>query len=287
MSEAGWKNPVKWNKQAEINGVRPRVFCASLADVFEDWDGPMISGGQSPVYIGKDYRASHGGNPRLTMEDVRRRLFALIDATPNLDWLLLTKRPENIRGMWPFTPGISGNHPANSLEEAESVPYRPNVWLGTTVENQEQADKRIPELLKCRCLSPCLFLSCEPLLGPVDLDKSWRIHRPDGYRLNSNQYHAKCPTKGIDWLISGGESGPNARPSHPDWFRSLRDQCRAACVPFHFKQWGKWSPEQGLVSKSPAHFDGIGDMYPVGKKKAGRLLDGTEHNEFPVNNREG
>jgi protein gp37 len=171
------------------------------------------------------------------LDRMRRRLFALIDATSNLDWLLLTKRPENILSMWPDC----------AIEPCETLHSdgRKNVWLGTSVENQEYADKRIPALIQCRDLSPVLFLSCEPLLGSLDL----------------NFVRDNPP---IDWVIVGGESGPNARPSHPDWFRSIRDQCSAAGVPFHFKQWGEFDEHQKRV----------------GKKAAGRLLDGEEHGHF-------
>lgn len=236
-SEANWNKPLKWNREAEKAGTRPRVFCASLADVFEDWQGPILD------HNGVTQSRIEGAcEVMLTMDDVRKRLFALIDATPNLDWLLLTKRPENIRRMWAYKriEPYELLRPKDSLYSydrfKEHDPVRKNVWLGTTCENQEYADKRIPELLKCRDLSPVLFLSIEPMLGPIDLNQSWKLHRGDGWRLNRNQYAAECPTRGIGWIIAGGESGPNARPSHPDWFRSIRDQCQAARVPFFVKQ---------------------------------------------------
>jgi len=220
-----------------------------------------------------------------TMDDVRRRLFALIDATPNLDWLLLTKRPENIKSMW-WGDLVTGFRPKS----------RENVWIGTSVENQEYANKRIPELLKCRDLSPVLFLSCEPLLGPVDLSQipihGYNLPHLDVLRGGSwtgspwgfvNSHNAPR----IDWVITGGESGPNARPSHPDWFRSLRDQCSAAGVAFHHKQGGEWGPIETAnpVQENNAMYhvcDGGERLYRVGKKAAGRLLDGVEHNEFPT-----
>jgi protein gp37 len=343
-ADSGWKKPLKWNKQANLmvecdecrhryilpegmeesfcskcgnptaDTVRPRVFCASLADVFEDWDGPIHNhkGEQlfwSHARMPHESRwhwitASHcaGNEEPVSMSDVRRRLFELIDATPNLDWLLLTKRPENIEKMWPtwpkgFPSDGSGGHGSGSR-------YLKNVWLGTTVENQEQADKRIPELLKCLDLSPVLFLSCEPLLGPVDLNQSWKLHRGDGFRLNRNQYHGECPTRGIDWVIVGGESGKDARPMHHVWAESLRDQCQAASVPFFFKQWGEWIPgtnfgrDEGNYnetdigvfpeSKYETHLWDEDDRQheelvsvKVGKKRAGRLLDGKEHSQFP------
>jgi len=259
-------------------------------DIFEDvnWDGPMVNHKGEKLFIHRDgwsrqQRSAPASPPRssLNMNDVRVRLFKLIDATPHLDWLLLTKRPENIRRFW-FGDEYSS-------DPKMAFPARKNVWIGTTVENQEQANKRIPELLRCHDLSPCLFLSCEPLLGPVELipritDEGFENHQG----IN------------VDWVIAGGESGPNARPSHPDWYRSLRDQCEAAGVPFHFKQWGEWLPLIGhreLMDLGPGTRKwrgidtdgkkvkaGLGrdsTMVRVGKKKAGRLLDGVEHNGMP------
>ena len=307
LSDTGWKGPLKWNRDYEeqlsqFRGgfgefpQRPRVFCASLADAFEDWDGPMISGGKSPVYLGKDYRASHSESARLTMSDVRRRLFELIDETPHLDWLLLTKRPENIRKMW------LGQADRNQYQRPGVIRKftRRNVWLGTTVENQEQAEKRIPELLKCRDLSPVLFLSCEPLLGPLSFqyvarERSVEDSNPGSFndwtKLFGNWLTGSRATSmvsgidddpSIDWVIAGGESGPNARPSHPDWFRSLRDQCADAGVPFHFKQWGEWASVSEVAGAGVHHsFENGATVRRVGKKKAGRLLDGVEHNGTP------
>lgn len=315
-AEKYWREPLKWNENAKKLGTRHRVFCASLADVFESWDGPIHNHKDEQLYSAwhhaqPDWVASSSpceGDP-LTIDDVRQRLFELIDATPYLDWLVLTKRPENILKMWPtwpkgFPSDGSGGHGSGSR-------YLKNVWLGTTVENQEQADKRIPELLKCRDLTPVLFLSCEPLLGPVDLNQSWKLHRGDGFRLNRNQYHAECPTRGIDWVIVGGESGKEARPMNPVWAESLRDQCNAARVPFFFKQWGEWMEginfgrDEGNYnetaigvfpeSKYETHIWTDGDEYDegdrnpeeavsvkVGKKLAGRLLDGELFSQFPI-----
>ena len=179
-SAANWRKPIIWNRKAAAEGVRRRVFCASLADVFED-------------------------NPQV--ETWRAELFGMIEQTSSLDWLLLTKRPENVNEMVPGRWRTVGRWPAN-------------VWVGTTIENQAAADKRIPELLSVPTLVH--FLSCEPLLGPVSL----------AGHLGA-----------IEWVIAGGESGPQARPMNPDWVRRLRDQCVAAGVPFHFKQWGGLTPK--------------------------------------------
>lgn len=238
LSDSGWRQPLKWNREAEKNGIRPRVFCASLADVFEDWDGPIYDHKGHQLFTINDPEYPEC-RPAETA-DLRRDLFWLIDATPHLDWLLLTKWPENVLRMCTGHNGgpllkcihcgvvgrmadwdCGGADPGKLFCIGEPE-YRHNVWLGTSVENQEWADKRIPELLKCRDLSPVLFLSCEPLLGHIFLVDG----NPD-YRLEQ-----------VDWVIAGGESGPHARPMHPDWARSLRDQCVAAGVPFFMKQMG-------------------------------------------------
>lgn len=264
-SEANWRQPVKWNKRAEAEGKRYRVFCASLADVFDNQAKP-------------EWRAD---------------LFALIRATPHLDWLLLTKRPQNIAKMLPPDWGEG----------------YPNVWLGTTVENQQEADRRIPHLLAVP--ARVRFLSCEPLLGPVDLGRVKGEGRApfityhdalEGACHDGEYYYVDDPRSGprLDWIIVGGESGPKARPMHPDWARSIRDQCAAAGVAFHFKQWGEWARCGDWYAEHPVSLPlltSIGHAWTdrpelvgphaewlarVGKKAAGRLLDGVEHNGLPV-----
>ncbi len=200
------------------------------------------------------------GRP-LTLDDVRKRLFQLIDATPSLDWLLLTKRPENIRRMWR----------SFDWQTPSDVPFRQNVWLGTSVENQEYADSRVPKLLDCRQLASVLFLSCEPLVGPVDLTMVATNPPYEGIDALGGQCfdYVAQETRGnakLDWIITGGESGQDARPCDPQWFRSLRDQCEAAGTPFHFKQWGEFDSGQERI----------------GKKNAGRLLDGRTHDGLPL-----
>ena len=235
MSAAYWQQPYKWNKAAQQAGERARVFCGSMSDVFED-------------------------HP--TNADARERLWPLIDATPWLDWLLLTKRPENISRMLP----------AAWLETPQA-----NVWLGTSVEDQQRADERIPHLL--RVPAAVRFLSCEPLLGPVNI----RDFVTDGAG------HWRTPTKERRWVIAGGESGHGARPMNPNWARSLRQQCEAAGVSFFFKQWGEELPkgqgdhgldERGLYRRES--FISGHAYYRVGKHAAGRLLDGVEWNELPI-----
>jgi protein gp37 len=150
----------------------------------------------------------------------------------------------------------------------------PNVWLGVSVEDQKTADERIPLLLQTP--AAVRWLSVEPLLGPIELQAPWSAINPE------------YPEHGIHWVVVGGESGPGARPMHPDWARSIRDECVAAGVPFFFKQWGEWepfslAPPPDTPTIDPAWHDWRqGDFSArVGKKAAGRLLDGREWNEYP------
>lgn len=228
-SLANWKKPLKWNREAAKAGKRARVFCASLADVFEI-------------------------HPSQDLDEWRHDLFMLIQQTPHLDWLLLTKRPENVM---PY------------LRHGWGTDLPDNVWLGTSVENQQAAFKRIPELLKVP--AAVRFLSMEPLLGQVHLDLMDGVFFDSGMPFDWQ----RLDPPGIHWVIVGGESGPNARSIHPDWVRDIREQCVGAGVPFFFKQWGQWvhDPEDWNAA--------AGLMRRVGKKAAGRLLDGVEWNQFP------
>ena len=249
-----WNQPARWNRAAEAAGERRRVFVASLADVFED----------KP-----DQRAE--------MDEWRDMLFHFPHLYSDLDWLFLTKRPENVMSMV---------HPL-WLERG----FPPNVWIGTSVENQKYADERIPELLKIP--AAVRFLSVEPMLGPVDLtcvmDRTGQD--PDGGYLNalrgftfdSDGDYSRRIGRHINWVIVGGESGHGARPMDPDWVRSIRDLCQEAGVPFFLKQWGEWTPDYniGVPTNSAIAYHDKQTFYKVGKKKAGRLLDGREWNEFP------
>lgn len=225
FGDSHWGEPIRWNAEALASGVRRRVFCASMADVFES-------------------------RPELIKE--REKLWTLITATPDLDWLLLTKRPQNILRFAPW---------------AEEWPD--NVWAGTTVENQHWARIRLPQLLAIPAKRR--FLSCEPLLGPLDLSK-WISGR-------LKKLHP------IDWVIAGGESGPKARAMLPGWARDLRDQCRYASIPFHFKQWGHWVPAQKETGSATEFWDEVErkliKMEPLGKKLAGRFLDGKTWDQIP------
>jgi protein gp37 len=224
FGEAHWREPVKWDKAAAAVGMRARVFCSSMADVFED---------------------------REDLNQERVRLWHLIHQTPNLDWLLLTKRPQHILSLTPW---------------AEDWPS--NVWIGTSIENQRLAELRLPHLLSIP--ATVRFLSCEPLLGPLDLS-SW---------FNRSSYEP------IDWIIVGGESGARSRPMHPDWAVGLLHQCLRAEVPFHFKQWGHWVPtecEEGAHRNTVVSSEGCNPVHmkAVGKKVAGRILQGTTWDSLP------
>lgn len=269
--ETNWKKPRSWNRKAvkfyETHGRRQRVFCASWADVFDNAVDPTW----------------------------RTDLWDLIRDCPDLDWLLLTKRPQNIRKMLPDDWGDGWAH----------------VWMGTSAGYQKTADTNIPALLDAP--AAVRFVSCEPMLGPVDLTGwFWGNYRP----CPDCPQDADCPCAPelrrdlpdfvahgeLDWIICGGESGPNARPMHPEWARSLRDQCAEAGVPFLFKQWGEWMVSDrshdfdlgDAMRKGNAQFLAInrerdghfrrGDVVVrrVGKKRAGRVLDGVTHDGFPV-----
>jgi protein gp37 len=221
-----WKQPLKWEKaqakhQSFMNGTaeRPRIFCASLADWLDD-EVPL-------AWLA--------------------RLIDLIRLTPHLDWLLLTKRPQNFQPrltkllrQFPRTgltldEAMQRQRIDNMLQGWQGITYSApevgieNYWIGTTVENQARADERIPQLLSIP--AKVRFLSCEPLLGQLELFDTatgWPFYDLEGLRT-------------LHWIIAGGESGPKARPMHPDWARTLRDECSGASVPFLFKQWGNWA----------------------------------------------
>jgi protein gp37 len=216
-----WTEPLRWNRAAAAAGTRRRVFCASMADVFDN----------------------------AAPEGALDRLWQVVRMTQWLDWQLLTKRPQNIKKMLP--PDWDHGYE--------------NVWLGTTTENQEEADRRIPYLISVA--ARVRFLSCEPLLGPILL-------RPDWFHGN------------LHWIIAGGESGPRARPSNPEWFRSLRDQCVSSGLAFHFKQWGMWGPEAGRHGCSSKRIQlesasRVESLVRVGKKASGRELDGRTWDYIP------
>ena len=290
-SPANWQKPLKWNAEAERLGIRYRVFCASLADVFDN----------------------------AVPADWRRDLFDLIELTPHLDWLLVTKRIGNVPRL------------VREVRPQDWLAGRSNVWLGITVVNQEEADRDIPKLLAVP--ARVRFLSMEPLLGAVDLrhlnkeretneidalqpwtweqeieawrgtSETWEDDFEDWHGRTIGEVAGPCHN-GIDWIVVGGESGPHARPFHPAWVRGLRDQCKTAGVPFLFKQHGEWLatefcdddmamiPSRRTVYVRPDgsfhdgadgidFFGGEEETAWVGKLAAGRVLDGKLHDEYP------
>ena len=196
-------------------------------------------------------------------------------ACPRHTFQVLTKRPERMAAL--LFGEVGGND------------YLPNVWLGVSVEDQKTADERIPLLLETP--AAVRFVSYEPALGLVDfgavkITVGYVDSLTGRYDDGGSGYDDGIAANSLDWVIAGGESGPGARPAHPDWFRKVRDDCQAAGVPFFFKQWGEWFPRDNWEDNPPelVLFEGLEGSYPVhrvGKKRAGRLLDGREWNEFP------
>lgn len=266
-SAAYWRRPVAWNKAAAAAGRIERVF-PSLCDPFDNRADP----------------------------EVRREWFDLIRATPRLVWLLLTKRPQNVVEM---------------VEAAGGLPE--NVALGATCENQETANRNVRHLLDAaRDLRPAFtFVSAEPLLGPIDFTRI--VYGTAGGHTIVRDALKASDIERIDWVITGGETDQGAhkaRPSHPDWFRQIRDACAAAGVPYLHKQNGEWQDgsafgpdfmrtEHRIIYRDGAsgpHTDEfcrqrdreglhVGQhptvIAKVGKKAAGRVLDGVEHNGMP------
>lgn len=273
--------PLRWKKPR-------RVFVNSMSDLF------------------------HARVPR----EFLVRVFAVMAATPQHTYQILTKRPDRAARILTDLCRCGAGHPPGehfrSSMEWAATPHSPsyvtglepgiyhrsgwplpNVWIGTSVESQKYADLRIPALLETP--AAVRFLSCEPLLGPVDLKQAVRTMGSErGHGLTASYVHAgDCCRKfhGIDWVIAGGESGPGARPMAPQWATALRDQCTAADVPF-FKQWGEYQPTGWKVIGRPQKghalvgdpVDDLGhrvEVVRVGKQRAGRELDGRTWDQFP------
>ena len=258
FGEKHWEEPRKWNYVAGKAGIIRKVFCGSMCDVFED---------------AEIYTAS-GSN---VLDSERRKLWQLVKDTPHLIWLFSTKRPENMIRMTPD-------------EWREKWPD--NTWAITTTENQEEADKRIPELLKVP--SKVHGLSCEPLLGTLNLS--------DYLSQNGKVFHKGGYTDAVNWVIAGGESGANARPMNIAWARSLRDQCQATSTAFNFKQYGEWAPvhedtplplseakklramgkDGEILGTNDSTADAAAWIWRAGKAVAGRMLDGRTWDESPA-----
>lgn len=255
-----------------------RVFVTSMADLF------------------------NGDVPFDFVHDV----FKQMEARPHLTFQVLTKRPENALVFWEDWREAYYSQDGDTIDPLPDLEWPSNVWIGCTVEDQRRANERIPHLL--RIPAAVRFLSVEPMLGPVDLTDL----RSQGVSVNClremdagdwcGRGLSDWSQRRVHWVIAGGESGPNARPSHPDWFRSLRDQCVEAEVPFFFKQWGEWierrkgdkfdsKPTPIYLMRRSGSVVGAGERYDpargdaalgrVGKKAAGRLLDGRTWDQSP------
>jgi protein gp37 len=242
------------DESARRRGVRERVFVNSMSDTFED---------------------------RRDLDEPRRALAAACSVVTNLDIVLLTKRPEAVLRLVP-------------MRWIEDWPA--HVWLGATAGTQRAADEAVPELL--RIPARVRFLSCEPLLELVTL-RTADVLAGFPAHITADGRAIGAPLS-IHWVICGGESGPGARPMHPYWARALRNQCQAMGVPFFFKQWGEWTPiNEPWNEDSPApraknerwlnvaggcgfHGEAVWRMRRVGKKAAGRDLDGWEFNHVPA-----
>ena len=268
------EEPMRWLKPS-------MVFVCSMGDLFHD-DVP---------------------------DEFIHRVFATIGQCPQHTFIILTKRPKRMKAF--IEDYYAYKSPSG---DEQGLHIQPNVWLGVTAENQEMADRRIPILLQIPATVRCV--SVEPMLGPVDLTRvggDWHGHgRIDALNGRRNieeyifEYSLRWKTERcekIDWVICGGETGPDAWPMHPDWVRSLRDQCQASGTKFFFKSWGEWvcrpwSSDNGRKRELCLGMDGtsvyaqVGHMMGfrkpgealmvrVGKKAAGRLLDGREWNEMP------
>lgn len=269
---------------APLHWKKPRkIFLSSMTDIFAEF----------------------------VTDEMLDKLFAVMALAKQHTFQVLTKRPERMRNyLAPCTLPDRIDHAMNAIapvhwcdRELEDDLPLPNVWLGVSVHDQESADAFIPLLLATPATKR--FISYEPALGPIDL-RNLREGTFDA--LSGRDFEAigdirdpgfldKTPKlRGLDWVIGGGESGPHARPSHPEWFRAVRDQCRAMGVAYFHKQNGEWAIDQ--LDERPAEwvsidpeigehdcafdFSAAVQMQRVGKKRAGRLLDGVEHNEFPI-----
>jgi protein gp37 len=261
-----WGDPVRWNKQEffECQGCGRRGTHADFPFGYDEGEcdcWKTIEPVRQRVFCASLSDVFDNKAPPSWRTD----LWTLFESTPNLDKLVLTKRIGNVLDMVPARWLEPGGWPEH-------------VWIGATVVDQEEADRDIPKLLAVPAAKR--FLSIEPMLGAVDVFSSMT---GELLHTSGNDYNPGS----IDWIICGGESSADARPMHPDWARSVRDQCAAAAVPFLFKQWGEWSPRvNSLYSKTrPKHTyvfkDGLISDY-IGKKAAGRLLNGVEHNGFPT-----
>ncbi len=286
-SDANWKKPLAWNRDAEPVATRLRVFPSM--DPFEDWQGSIVNA--------KD---------ETPMDQLRRDMFGLIDQTPNLDYILATKRPENAGRAtygWPTTW-----MPYSKSDGSTGVCRRvDNVWLLYSASDQESLEAGIGHLLKCRDLVPVLGLSLEPLVGPIDDlfcdTHDWQcpycssrnieadIATSEGNRwfcddcgagaMNDVQPLIKFTTQ-IDWVIVGGDSGPGARPCQMEWIESIVQQCKAAGVPCFVKQLGSFAVTSNVnIWEICPPFASEWGSYAAGAKLAFKHPKGGDPSEWP------
>jgi len=300
LDEAMLLQPLRWK--------RPRmIFVCSMTDLFADF----------------------------VPDDWIDKIFAIMALAPQHTFQVLTKRSKRMQE-YMAGEGISGGRSSmilvelmGSIAEAEDsfdlqqrIEERlkpppladrwplPNVWLGVSTEDQARANERIPDLLATP--AAVRFVSAEPLLGPINLELA-QCNCPSPADAIRTRHLLSCPADrrpyrrwSLDWVIAGGESGPHARPMHPDWARIIRNQCAAAGVPFFFKQWGELAPVYdrdaedhdwqrcseverqtprgrwlNLAGGHGFHGERVVRVDRIGKKAAGRILDGREHNEMP------
>lgn len=328
-SVANWKLPIKWNKSEFIECVT----CGWRGELndFNYTDNPNGTA-MCPNCVGCDYTPARRRvfcasladwlDNEVPIEWLADLLF-LIFKTPNIDWLLLTKRIgnwERLSIVYKFSAKTRYEDDFLSWLDfwIADVEEPKNVWIGITICNQQEADRDIPKLLDVP--AKVRFLSIEPLLGDVVLQgltssesMLTSFYREYLSREGNKSYPYLDNAGKINWVIVGGESGSNARPMHPNWVRSLRDQCKTASVPFFFKQWGEWVPRSSCYhtfadGKSCSDYDpkcekwqsirlshegqngrylrNLSDgcdayMQKVGKQFAGRLLHGIEYSQFP------
>ncbi|MDX2235305.1 MAG: phage Gp37/Gp68 family protein [Hyphomonadaceae bacterium] len=244
--------PLRWKRPR-------RIFVNSMGDLF------------------------HEAVPNAWIDEV----YQVMQGAPQHTFLILTKRAQRMRD---YHVKLCADVNAQATRAAVGLPDFPlrNVWLGVSCEDQARADERVPLLLDTP--AALRFASAEPLLGPIDFnficdkERARRVFALNGAWEDRGGV-MKCPR--LDWIIAGGESGKGARPMHPDWARSLRDGCATAGVPFFFKQWGEWAPvaadHDGPAQLRPwANTDGRrGFIARLGKRAAGRTLDGATHDAFP------
>lgn len=274
------------HKAYKAGAKLPDCYSKPFGDVrclYQRLDAPLRR--NKPARIGVNFLSDtfHSGVP----DDFIDRMFAVMSLCSKHTFVLLTKRPERMRA-YLSTPGrnekiVTGSARVLQARSSGTVFVKcrqilpmPNVWLGTTVWNQDSADNNIPPLLATP--AALRWVSYEPALGPVDFECFPSTGCPTGWLDD---------VPGIDWVVCGGESGPGARPMHPDWARSVRDQCKAAGVPFWFKQWGEWAPNC-LCGKAkpckgtPRPATGPkGCMFRCGTKAAGNRLYGEVIEQLP------